>query len=1221
MFREYLVDNYSINCEENAKIKKIICLKFNIYKYIFIVWFLNILTIFFIQIIFKWFPNLEILLSYSSSNSPLEATHYGVYDNQTNSLLIVKNKIITMNHDNDRLTSLKNNFDSNLFTQQNIRIFEYKLYNYLFNELTNEFESLKFELMTQTNLIKKEFSRGISNYERNFILETIGKCLIEININSVADLVIIEISDPFYLFQFFSFSLWIFIQENYLYAVIIMLMTILSITLAIYETLLNMKSMKKIAEHSCLINRFNNEDSRFEEVESTQIAPGDIIEIPNIEGFYIPCDCILLSGTVVMNESILTGESVPVIKTDLAQVNTTEIFNPKNNSSLQKHLILTGTKVVFSRNNNKSNYEEFSSGKTVAVAYKTGFYSEKGNLIRSILNPQDSVSEFKKESNTYIMIILVYALILSILTLPYMTVGNPVMDRIYRAFDYITIGIPANIPACLSIAIGIAIEKMKALNIVCMKREKTNICGKVNYIVFDKTGTLTSDCLEELGDLRVNINNISIEFGLLKTANNCKKSLFDNLKRTQIDYVLEFNQNYKFNSNLNLIVNYLFEECLATCHTLQLFDGKIIGDPIEKEMLRNINWQILDTTVHKVHEQNCFLVVHPKNFHKLKIGIVKYYDFINKLQRMTVITKCLVEEEILKPNNLYKVFTKGAPEKIKSMCKLDSIPNNFDFELKTFTSIGLRVLAFAGKIIETNDINSYSREEAENNLVFLGFYIVQNPLKKETKEEIELLKNSGYDISMATGDNILTASYIAHKCSISNKNIVSIELNESTNNVNVVKFDYKEADEICQTINYKNQKTIINSNSIINVNDNDLYTDNEDFKFISKEKKEFELLNLNTETNKNKSPSTLNFDDEIFNEKTIKLINNLLLVEKDLNSLTNNINNDDDSIQKTNNNEIDHKYNINKNQAKVTEVSYTKNKNAVDFINNISEIDNDNYVFAIDGNIFELLITTFNSNLNYNNDSKSKIKEKRENNIKISKIIKKTLIFARMTPDNKAQLVSHLKVYNKTVLMCGDGANDCGALKAADIGLSLSLEEASIAAPFTSLTNSISSVKTLLIEGKACLNTSITCFKYIMMIAILEVSYLAFLTYKLSYFSPNQFLLTDLCVVIPYTILIGITKSKKEINNDMPTYTLYSSDVLFSMLLQLFTLFICTANCLFILQQFGWYVPDKAVDNVAIYLMYPGYLNTVRLKTKIIIFIFTFNSLRRFIYYFTLKLG
>lgn len=43
--------------------------------------------------------------------------------------------------------------------------------------------------------------------------------------------------------------------------------------------------------------------------------------------------------------------------------------------------------------------------------------------------------------------------------------------------------------------------------------------------------------------------------------------------------------------------------------------------------------------------------------------------------------------------------------------------------------------------------------------------------------------------------------------------------------------------------------------------------------------------------------------------------------------------------------------------------------------------------------------------------------------------------------------------------MVGDGANDCGALKQANVGLSLSVAEASISAPFTSEKNSIESIK------------------------------------------------------------------------------------------------------------------------------------------------------------------
>ena len=62
--------------------------------------------------------------------------------------------------------------------------------------------------------------------------------------------------------------------------------------------------------------------------------------------------------------------------------------------------------------------------------------------------------------------------------------------------------------------------------------------------------------------------------------------------------------------------------------------------------------------------------------------------------------------------------------------------------------------------------------------------------------------------------------------------------------------------------------------------------------------------------------------------------------------------------------------------------------------------------------------------------------------------------------------------------MCGDGANDCGALKDADMGISLSDTETSIAASFTSKIQDISCVEKLLREGRASLSTSFECFKY-----------------------------------------------------------------------------------------------------------------------------------------------
>jgi cation-transporting P-type ATPase 13A2 len=56
-----------------------------------------------------------------------------------------------------------------------------------------------------------------------------------------------------------------------------------------------------------------------------------------------------------------------------------------------------------------------------------------------------------------------------------------------------------------------------------------------------------------------------------------------------------------------------------------------------------------------------------------------------------------------------------------------------------------------------------------------------------------------------------------------------------------------------------------------------------------------------------------------------------------------------------------------------------------------------------------------------------------------------------MSPLDKEWLIDSLQeVLQEQIGMCGDGANDCGALKTADVGISLSEAEASIAAPFTS---------------------------------------------------------------------------------------------------------------------------------------------------------------------------
>ena len=91
----------------------------------------------------------------------------------------------------------------------------------------------------------------------------------------------------------------------------------------------------------------------------------------------------------------------------------------------------------------------------------------------------------------------------------------------------------------------------------------------------------------------------------------------------------------------------------------------------------------------------------------------------------------------------------------------------------------------------------------------------------------------------------------------------------------------------------------------------------------------------------------------------------------------------------------------------------------------------------------------------------------------LNTVLHNASVYARMSPDDKALLVELLQdTMDVQVGMCGDGANDCGALKQANAGISLSEAEASIAAPFTSKVHDISCVITLIREGRAALTTT-----------------------------------------------------------------------------------------------------------------------------------------------------
>ena len=132
--------------------------------------------------------------------------------------------------------------------------------------------------------------------------------------------------------------------------------------------------------------------------------------------------------------------------------------------------------------------------------------------------------------------------------------------------------------------------------------------------------------------------------------------------------------------------------------------------------------------------------------------------------------------------------------------------------------------------------------------------------------------------------------------------------------------------------------------------------------------------------------------------------------------------------------------------------------------------------------------------------------------------------------------------------MCGDGANDCNALKTADIGISLSEAEASIAAPFTSQIQDISSVVIVLKEGRCALATSFSMFKFMELYALIQYT-TAIMLFAIAWnIGDYQYLYIDLVLIITLSAFMGYTGPHDKLTKDLPEASLFSFPVLASVI-------------------------------------------------------------------------
>ncbi|KDR75783.1 hypothetical protein GALMADRAFT_97655 [Galerina marginata CBS 339.88] len=853
-----------------------------------------------------------------------------------------------------------------------------------------------------------------------------GKNEIDIEGKSTVSLLVDEIIHPFYVFQIASIVLWS-LDDYYYYAFCIALISIISITTTLIETKKTVARMREMSKLVC--NMEVLKDGTWVETDSAELVPGNIVNLSTSQFSLVPADLFLLSGDAILNESMLTGESVPVSKTPLKDDDLLKWRDQKAENP--KAFLYCGTRVVRIR----GTYTSDGQGRpALALVARTGFNTTKGALIRSMLFPKPIGFKFYRDSVRFIGVLAgIAGLGFCFSAIEFIKIGLPWQTIVVRALDLITVVVPPALPATLSIGTSFAIGRLRRLGIYCISPSRVNVAGKINVCCFDKTGTLTEDGLDILGVRSLERN--TDRFGeLLEDVHDLP---LGNDKAT-------------------------FLHALATCHSLKMVDGEIIGDPLDVKMFGFTRWTLEEGRVAgtgnikakgTVIEQAALVqtVVRPpgsaqfrledalkgssKHAHFLELGVIRTFDFVSALRRMSVIVKRLKSSSM-------EIYVKGAPEVMTEICDKSSFPQDYDDLLSYYTKRGYRVIAIAGKSIDGLSwlkAQRMRREQAESGLKFLGLIIFENRLKPGTAPAIQALRSAHLACRMITGDNPLTAVSVARECSLINQ----------------------AAHVFSPTFARGNASTPISKLVWISMDDPTWKLDS------------YSLKPLAPPPHHGVEADEINYHD---------------------------------------------------------------------------------YSLVITGDVFRWML----------NHAPLET---------VQRMLVKTQVFARMSPDEKNEVVERLQSLGYTVLMCGDGANDCAALKAADVGISLSEAEASVAAPFTTSTPDIGCVIEVIKEGRCALVTSFSCFKYMALYSMIQFTSVTLLYSFASSLGDFQFLYIDLFIIIPIAVTMGRTVPYSRIFPKRPTASLVSKKVLASIIGQIVITSAVQFWAYFWVRRQEWYTP------------------------------------------------